>query len=87
MVIDSLQAFKALQASGFTEAQAQSVVATIQQIDTSGLATKSDVTDLRSEITALRAEARETALTLQLRLGGMIVALGGVLVAVKYFGN
>jgi hypothetical protein len=57
-------------------------------------ATRADLRDmdssLRSEIkqldTSLRGELRELELRVTIKLGGMIVALGGVLIAVKYLG-
>lgn len=51
---------------------------------------KSDIGALRSEfksdIALMRSEMRESELRVTIRLGTMIVALGGILIAVKYFG-
>lgn len=48
-----------------------------------GVATKGDILALQNE---LRSEIRELELRMTIRLGGMIVALGGILIAVRYFG-
>jgi len=76
ITFDTHAYIKKLKEKGFTETQAESVVDMVNDvraIDLASLATKSDL-----EILELR---------LKIQIGAMIFALGGVLVAVKYFGH
>ncbi len=50
------------------------------------VATKADIAEVKADITLLRAEAREMELRMTIRLGGMIMALAGILIAIKYLG-
>ncbi len=73
---------KRLKEKGLPEGQAEAlvqVIAEAREVDLNSAATKADLRELE-----LKLENRLK--DLQLRLGGMIVALGGVLIAVKYFG-
>src|SRR5271155_2902637 len=47
---------------------------------------KADVAEVGADMKALELRLQNQLKDLQIRLGGMIVALGGVLIAVKYFG-
>ena len=77
------------------------VVSDTRQLDLVQLATKSELfatkSELKSEIRELRTELKGDMHALefrmdarfkdlQLKLGGMIVALGALLIAIKYFG-
>lgn len=68
---DTYAAAKALRDAGFDERQAEAAVAMVRDAVTEGVATKAD---LRAEIAGL-----ETRLTI--RLGGLVVAVGGLAVA------
>ena len=68
---DTYAAAKALRDAGFDERQAEAAVAMVRDAVTEGVATKAD---LRAEIAGL-----ETRLTF--RLGGLVVAVGGLVVA------
>lgn len=75
VTIDTLELVKDLKAAGFTEPQAEAVTRAVkkaQDVDLSYLATKADL--------------REQELHIIIKLGGMIFALGGILLAVKFFG-
>ena len=73
MAIDTLKVAKRLREAGFTEPQAEAVVAAVQEA-TGGadLATKTDIVDLRSalkaEIADLRSELRQTELRLEAKI-------------------
>ncbi len=67
---DSHKSFKGLMAAGFTQKQAEAVIATIRDVDYSVIATKQDVSDLREvlkeDIQDLRAELKEDVSDLKL---------------------
>lgn len=48
--IDTYKTIRLLQAKGFSEEQAEGVVEALQSIALSGVATKQDINDLRSEL-------------------------------------
>ena len=77
MTIDTLKVAKRLREAGFSEPQAEAVVAAVQE-GTAGadLATKADLAELRSE---LKAEIREV----ELRLEAKIEAVRSDILAVK----
>lgn len=99
-MFDSHRHIKQLQAGGWSEPQAEALVDVMHEMQNShltGVAMKEDIVSVRHELAALRSETksdlRELELRMdgrfkdvQLRLGGMIMALGGVLITVKYFG-
>jgi hypothetical protein len=59
VAIDTLKVAKRLREAGFTEPQAEAVIAAVQEATTAAdLATKPDIAALRSEIAAVRAELR-----------------------------
>ena len=69
---DTHQAVKALTKAGFSETQAETVVSTVREALGGGdLATKTDLHDLELRMT--------------LRLGGMMLAVGGLIVALVKF--
>jgi DNA-binding transcriptional MerR regulator len=73
MAIDTLKVAKRLREAGFTEPQAEAVIAPVQDgTETAELATKSDLVGLRVEVKAdiasLRSELRETELRLEAKI-------------------
>ena|SRR5271165_2050909 len=73
MTIDTLRFAKRLREAGFSDPQAEALVATMQEAaQGADLATKADLTELRTElkadIAALRSELRETELRLEARI-------------------
>ncbi len=66
MAIDTLKVAKRLREAGFTEPQAEAVVAAVQE-GTQGadLATKADIAELRAEV---KAEIREAELRLEAKI-------------------
>ena len=78
---DTLEIAKRLKDAGFAEAQAEALTGVLRETrdaDLSRLATKVDLTLLRSDLEILRRD-------LTTRFGGMIVAATGVLLATKFF--
>ncbi len=76
ITFDTHAYIKKLKDKGFTEVQAESVVDMVNEvraIDLASLATKADLQMLE--------------LRLKVQIGTMIFALGGVLLAVKFFGH
>lgn len=92
--------FTRQQAEMLAEKQAELIderLATKDDLEKFRLALEADMEKLRlslkGEIEGVRGSLRETELRLQaqmkdllVRLGGMIMALGGILIAIKYFG-
>lgn len=82
VTFDTHKFIKHLRDKGISEPQAEAIVEVVTQArenDMLSAATKADLRELELQIEAKLKD-------LQIRLGGMIVALGGILVAVKYFG-
>ena len=79
---DTHEAVKALTEAGFSETQAESVVSTVRHAIGSDLATKSYLENgLQAIKSELQAEVKELELRLTLRLGGLMIAVGGLVVA------
>jgi hypothetical protein len=75
ITFDTLSSSRRLRDKGLSQEQAEAIAQELQvarDIDMEHLATKTDL--------------RELELRMTIRLGGMIMALGGVLIAVKYLG-
>jgi hypothetical protein len=77
MAIDTLQTAKRLREAGFTDPQAEALIATVQQAAAGAdLATKSDLAELRTkleaDIAALRSEFRGELREVELRLEAKI---------------
>jgi DNA-binding transcriptional MerR regulator len=73
MTIDTLKVAKRLREAGFSEPQAEAVIAAVQEgAARADLATKADIAALHSEtkadIAALRSELRETELRLEAKI-------------------
>jgi chromosome segregation and condensation protein ScpB len=84
MAIDTLKVAKRLREAGFTEPQAEAVIAAVQEgTEGAELATRADLAGLRAEFKAdlaeLRSELRET----ELRLEAKIEAVRSDIAAVK----
>lgn len=73
---------KRLKDKGLPENQAEAIIDVMRDVREQSLsdtATKADIRDIKAEL-------REMELRLKLHLGTMIVGLGGVLIAIKFFG-
>jgi hypothetical protein len=84
--IDTLEIAKRLRDSGLDERQAEAITGALRDThdaDLSRLATTEDLVALRTE---LKAEIEILRPDLTIRLGGMIVLLGGFLAAIKFLG-
>ena len=79
---DTHEAVKALTEAGFSESQAESVVSTVREAIGSDLATKSDIeSGLQMVKSQLLSEMQSLELRMTLRLGGFMIAIGGLIVA------
>ncbi len=87
VTFDTLKALEKLKQSSFTDEQARGLIEAFRDVDTSELATRADILTVKSDIKDVRNEMREMELRLKLQIGGMIFALGGVLLAVKFLGH
>ena len=93
VALDTLEIAKRLRNAGFSEPQAEAVTGVLRDArdaDLSQLATKTDLSQLEakltSEIGSLRLEMEILRRDLTIRLGGMIAAATGILLAAKFFG-
>ena len=87
MALDTLKVAKRLREAGFTEPQAEAVIAAVQEgTEGAEFATKADIAELRTEIAALRTEFKADIAGLrtefkadireaELRLGAKIEAI------------
>ena len=91
---DTHKAVKDLQDAGFAEAQAEALVATLLTTLGGNLATKDDIRDMatkddirdmatKADIAELRTEMKALELRLTLRLGGMVFAAAGLIIAAQ----
>ena len=79
---DTHEAVKALTEAGFSETQAETVVSTVREAIGSDLATKSDLENgLQTVKSELLSEMQSLELRMTLRLGGFMIAIGGLIVA------
>ena len=88
MAIDTLKIAKRLREAGFTEPQAEAVVAAVQEgTEGAELATKADITELRAEfkadIAALRAELKAEVADLRSELRQSELRLEAKIDAIK----
>ena len=85
LFFDTHKAVKDLQEAGFDESQAEAVVGTVGTAIIGNVATTQDVRDVRQEISDLRSELRSELqameLRITLRMGGLIVAGVGLIIA------
>jgi hypothetical protein len=80
---DRLTLTRALESSGMDSAAAERIATEIYDAIHDNVATKQDLAQLRTELTARIDLIEHRLLT---RLGGMIVVATGILIAIKYFG-
>jgi DNA-binding transcriptional MerR regulator len=88
VAIDTLKVAKRLREAGFSEPQAEAVVAAVQEgTEGAELATKPDLAELRgelkTEIAALRAELHETELRLEAKIEAVRSELKADIAALK----
>ncbi len=79
ITFDRLAYIETLKTAGIPEAQARAHTIALDAALHDSVATKADVVALQNQIELLRRD-------LTIRMGTMIVALAGFLVAIKYFG-
>ena len=83
---DTHEAVKAFTGVGFSEAQAESVVSTVRNALGGDLATKADLQRVKSELEAkIESEIQSLQLRLTMRLGGLMIAVSGLVVALIKF--
>ena len=79
LAFDTLKAMKLLKESGFEEAQAEAVVATVRDAVGESMATKADIAELRNatktDITELRADMYRLILSSSVVVIGLTVTL------------
>lgn len=74
--IDTYQVVQTLRKKGFTQEQAEGIIEVAREADLDSIVTR--------EYLDTKLVSLEQRLTI--RLGGMIMALGAILIAIKYFG-
>ena len=80
---DTHEAVKVLTQAGFSETQAETVVSTVREAIGSDLAIKSDLENgLQMVKSELLAEIQSLEPRMTLRLGGFMIAVGGLIVAI-----
>ncbi len=78
---DTLAAARALEASGLSGAQAEAVIETVRSAVVEGVATKSDIADLRTDMTSDIADLRTDMAKLETRMTRTLYAVAGALLA------
>ena len=78
LLFDTHKAVKDLQEAGFDEPQAEALVSTVGTAIVGNVATKQDVLDTRND---LRSGMQAMELRITLRMGGLIVAGVGLIIA------
>jgi len=73
--LDTHKVFKLLQKKGFSEEQAEGVIATIQEVTLSGVATKQDISDLRQDISDRENKYLAFLMAHTIAIIGVMVAL------------
>ncbi len=100
ITFDTLSAARRLREHGVPQEQAEAFADELRgtsQVDIDHLSTKEELSifksDMKADFALMRAEMRESEVRLKsgikdllIRLGGMIMALGGILIAIRYFG-
>lgn len=75
ITFDTLKFVQTLQESGFDQKQAEAVSRAFKEAQgEAGLATKSDIGELKAEMRELKSEIRELELRMTIKLGGMMAA-------------
>lgn len=78
VAFDSLKAAEALAEAGIEERHAKAIASTMHDAVTEGVATKADIAHLDAKIDS-------TADKLLIRLGGLMIAIGGLILAAIAF--
>ncbi len=86
ITFDRLHYMENLKAAGLPEAHARAHAVALDEALRDTVATQADVQLIKTDIQMLRMEMRELELRLTVKTGAMIMALGGVLVAIKFLG-
>lgn len=91
--LDTLDIAKRLKEAGFSEAQAEAVTGVFREVrtaDLADLATKADIQRLeaatKADFQRLGDKMEIMLRDITIRLGGMIAAMTGILLAAKFFG-
>jgi len=83
LVIDTNGIVKKLEQRGFSRAQAEGITEALKELDTSTLATKTDVNDAAR---MLKLAMRDQAITLIIWMTGILIAQDALIVAlIQYF--
>ena len=83
LVIDTNGIVKKLEQRGFSRAQAEGIIEALKELDTSALATKSD---LNTAVQALELALAKQANTIIIWMTGILIAQGALIVAlIQYF--
>jgi hypothetical protein len=83
LVIDTNGIIKKLEAKGFSRTQAEGITEALKELDTSTLATKSDLNDA---VQTLQVGMRDQAITMIKWMTGILIAQGALIVAlIQYF--
>lgn len=73
--LDTYKIVKLLQTKGYSEEQAEGFISAIQDITLSGVATKQDINDVKTEISELRHETLKFQIIQTLTIVGVMIAL------------
>jgi hypothetical protein len=84
VAFDTLKFVERLEAGGFTHEQAKAAAEAFAAATGEDLATKAD---LKAEIASVRSDIRELELRMTIKLGGLIMAATGVILAAFKFVN
>jgi hypothetical protein len=83
LVIDTNGIVKKLEQRGFSRTQAEGITEVLKELDTSTLATK---TDLNDAVKTLEIAMRDQAITIIKWMTGILIAQGALIVAlIQYF--
>jgi hypothetical protein len=83
LVIDTNGIVKKLEQRGFSRTQAEGITEALKELDTSTLATKSDLNDA---VQTLQVAMRDQAITMIKWMTGILIAQGALIVAlIQYF--
>jgi hypothetical protein len=83
LVIDTNGIVKKLEQRGFSRTQAEGITEALKELDTSTLATKSDLNDA---VQTLQVGMRDQAITMIKWMTGILLAQGALIVAlIQYF--
>ena len=85
MTFDKLAYIDALSNGGFSPEQARVHANALDNALRDSVATKDDVTNLRQDIVLVRKDMELLEQRITIKMGAMIIALGGFLTAIKFF--